>query len=77
MCCGFFVSIGTDLANKITGTVNPMIYISNIENSIFVPDVTENDVWNVIFFFFHAFISDKSPYYTGYINYNHRLLIIN
>ena len=25
----------------------------------------------------HAFISDKSPYYTGYINYNHRLLIIN
>ena len=25
----------------------------------------------------HAFISDKIPYYTGYINYNHRLLIIN
>ena len=25
----------------------------------------------------HAFISDKSPYYTGYINYSHRLLIIN
>ena len=24
-----------------------------------------------------AFISDKSPYYTGYINYNHRLLILN
>ena len=25
----------------------------------------------------HDFISHKSPYYTGYINYNHRLLIIN
>ena len=25
----------------------------------------------------HAFISDKSQYYTGYINYNHRLLILN
>ena len=25
----------------------------------------------------HAFISDKSLYYTGNINYNHRLLIIN
>ena len=43
----FFVSICTDLANKITSTVNPMTYISNIENSIFVPDVTENDVWNL------------------------------
>ena len=48
MCCGIFVSIGTDLANKIISTVNPMTYISNIQNSIFVPDVTENDVWNVI-----------------------------
>ena len=36
------------MTNKITSTVNPMTYISNIENSIFVPDVTENDVWNVI-----------------------------
>ena len=46
----FFASIGTELASKITSTVNPMTYISNIENtySIFVPDVTENDVWNVI-----------------------------
>ena len=43
-----FASIGTDLASKITSTVNPMTYISNIENSIFVRDVTENDVWNVI-----------------------------
>ena len=25
----------------------------------------------------HAFIADKSQYYTGYIKYNHRLLIIN
>ena len=25
----------------------------------------------------HAFISVKSPYYTGYINYNHKLLIYN
>ena len=25
----------------------------------------------------HVFISDKSPYYTGCINYNHRILIIN
>ena len=44
----FFASIGTELASKITSTLNPMTYISNIENSIFVPDVTENDVWNVI-----------------------------
>ena len=43
-----FASIGTELASKITSTVYPMTYISNIENSIFVPDVTENDVWNVI-----------------------------
>ena len=27
-------------------------------------------------FSIHAFISDKSPHYTGYINYNHRLLIL-
>ena len=44
----FFASIDTELASKITSTLNPMTYISNIENSIFVPDVTENDVWNVI-----------------------------
>ena len=44
----FFPSIDTKLASKITSIVNPMTYISNIENSIFVPDVTENDVWNVI-----------------------------
>ena len=31
------------------------------------------DIFNSI----HPFISDKSPYYTGYINYNHRFLIIN
>ena len=36
------------MASKITSTLNPMTYISNIENSIFVPDVTDNDVWNVI-----------------------------
>ena len=41
-------SIGTELASKIASAVNPMTYISNIENSIFVPDVTENNVWNVI-----------------------------
>ena len=44
----FFASIGTELASKITSTLNPMTYISNIEKRIFVPDVTENDVWNVI-----------------------------
>ena len=38
------IAIATELASKITSTVNPMAYISNIENSIFVPDVTENDV---------------------------------
>ena len=25
----------------------------------------------------HDFVSDKSLYYTGYINYNHRLLIVD
>ena len=38
------IAIATELASKITSTVNSMAYISNIENSIFVPDVTENDV---------------------------------
>ena len=32
---------------------------------------------NKYYLFNSCFISDKSPYYTGYINYNHRLLIIN
>ena len=33
-------------------------------------------LFNSIFFFFsiHAFISDKSPYYTGYINYNQQIV---
>ena len=38
----------TEFAIKITSIVNPMAYISNIKNSIFVPDVTENNVWIVI-----------------------------
>ena len=28
------------------------------------------------FYPIHDFISDKIPYYTGYMKYNHRLLII-
>ena len=36
------------MASKITSTVNPMTYITNIEHSMFVPGVTENDAWNVI-----------------------------
>ena len=31
--------------------------------------------YNIQFNSIHAFISDKSLYYTGYINYNHRLFI--
>ena len=35
------------------------------------------DTFIIQFNSIHAFISDKSPYNTGYINYNHRLLIFN
>ena len=39
--------------------------------------ILTNIYCNIQFNSIHAFISDKILYYTGYINYNHRLLIIN
>ena len=37
----------------------------------------ESTLFSIQFNSIHAFISDKSRYYTGYINYTHRLLRIN
>ena len=55
-------------------------YVTDMYGMLQICMVYNRYVWyvtNIQFNSIHAFISDKSPYYTGYINYNHRLLIIN
>ena len=40
----YFVDIAPKLASKITGSCNPMDYVTVSSNSIYIPYVTESEV---------------------------------
>ena len=44
----YFVSIGAELSDSISSNVNPMSYVSYVENSMFMPDLKECEVRDVI-----------------------------
>ena len=44
----YFVSIGAELSDSIFSNVNPMSYASYVENSMFMPDLKECEVRDVI-----------------------------
>ena len=44
----YFVSIGAELSDSISSNVNPMSYVSYVENSMFMPDLKECEVGDVI-----------------------------
>ena len=44
----YFIDIGTQLANKITGSTNPLKYLNSIQSSIFIPPILEQEVSEVI-----------------------------
>ena len=47
----FFVSIGSELAGNITSSINPLSYLKSVQNSMFMPKVSENEVKNIIMSF--------------------------
>ena len=44
----FFVSIGPKLASNIHSSINPLAYIIPVQNSMYMPELSENDVKNII-----------------------------
>ena len=44
----YYVSIGAELSNSISSNVNPISYVSYVENSMFMPDLKEYEVRYVI-----------------------------
>ena len=44
----YFVDIGPTLANKITQSANPIDYVKQQKNSIFIPNIEESEVKNII-----------------------------
>ena len=44
----YFVSIGAELSDSISSNVNPMSYVSYVENSMFMTDLKECEVRDVI-----------------------------
>ena len=38
----FFVKIGSELASKISSTVNPLLYVNNVLCSIVIPNVSDS-----------------------------------
>ena len=47
----FFASIGSELAGNTTSSINPLSYLKSVQNSMFMPKVSENDVKNIILSF--------------------------
>ena len=47
----FFASIGSELAGNITSSINPLSYLKSVQNSMFMPKVSENEVKNIIMSF--------------------------
>ena len=44
----FFVSMGPKLASNIHSSINPLAYIIPVQNSMYMPELSENDVKNII-----------------------------
>ena len=44
----FFVSIGPKLASNIHSSINPLAYIIPVQNSMHMPELSKNDVKNII-----------------------------
>ena len=44
----YFVSIGAELSDSISSNVNSMSYVSYVENGMFMPDLKEYEVRDVI-----------------------------
>ena len=44
----YFVQVGPRLANKINNATDPLTYVTSSVNSIFIPDVSENEITEVI-----------------------------
>ena len=44
----YFVQDGTQLANKIPNTTDPLTYVTSSVNSIFIPYVSENQITEVM-----------------------------
>ena len=44
----YFIEIGPKLASEITPLANPLKYVTHLQNSIFIPDITETEVTNVV-----------------------------
>ena len=44
----YFINVGIKLAEEIKDTSNPLEYVDNIQNSIFMPHITETEVKNII-----------------------------
>ena len=47
----FFASIGSELSGDITSSINPLSYLKTVQNSMFMPKVSENEVKNIIMSF--------------------------
>ena len=47
----FFASIGSELAGNITSSINPLSYLKSVQNSMYMPKVSENEVKNIILSF--------------------------
>ena len=46
-----FASIGSELAGNITSSINPLSYLKSVQNSMFMPKVSENEVKNIFMSF--------------------------
>ena len=44
----YFVSIGAELSKNITSTIDPLSFVTPIQNSMFMPELSENEVKTVI-----------------------------
>ena len=44
----YFVNIGKSLAQQITSTINPLSYINTNIHSIYIPDISKNEIITVI-----------------------------
>ena len=44
----YFVSIGAELSKNITSTIDPLSFVTPIQNSMFMPELSEHEVKTVI-----------------------------
>ena len=45
---GYFINVGSSLANKINCTVDPILYAQRHVNNIYITEVSESEIRNII-----------------------------